>query len=69
MSEKIVIYLFLFERTGNVLQSIHRDCFNNAELSYSYFTSICNKVWKEPFNYIFVDMSRDKNIYCKLRIN
>ena len=44
----------LFEQRGRVLLSIHQDFFNNVELSFVDFTSICNKVWKEPDNYIII---------------
>ena len=40
----------LFEHRGNVLQSIHRDFFNDFELSYKHFSKICNKLWREPYN-------------------
>ena len=38
------ILFILFEQKGNVLQSIHRDFFNDFELSYEDFSKICNKV-------------------------
>ena len=63
-------YLFiLFEQGGKVLTSIYQDFFNNVELSYSDCTSICDKEWKEPFNYIVIDISKNKNNNGKLRIN
>ena len=30
---------------------------------------MCIKVWKEPYNYIVIDISKSKNINGKLRIN
>ena len=43
--------------------------FDNVELSYNDFANICNKVWKEPYNYIVIDITKNKNINGKLRIN
>ena len=59
----------LFEQRGKVLISIHQDFFNNAELSYKIFANKCNKVWKEPYNYIVIAITKIKNINGKLRIN
>ena len=62
----------LFEQRGKVLVSIYQDnveFFNNVELSYNDFANICNKVWKEPYNYIVIDITKNKNIKGKLRIN
>ena len=59
----------LFEQRGKVLASIYQDFFINVELSYNGFANICNKVWKEPYNYIVIDITKNKNINGKLRIN
>ena len=59
----------LFEQRGKFLISIYQDFFNNIELSYNHFANICNKVWKEPYNYIVNDITKYKNINGKLRIN
>ena len=59
----------LFEQGGKVLTSIYQDFFNNVKLSYNDFANICNKVWKEPYNYIVIDVSKNKNINGKLIIN
>ena len=59
----------LFEQRGKVLISIYQDFFNNVELSYNDFANLCNKVWKEPYNYIVIDITKNKNINGKLRIN
>ena len=48
----------LFGQRGKVLTSIYRDFFNNVEISYTDFTSVCNKVWKEPYNYNVIDISK-----------
>ena len=59
----------VFEQRSEVLISIYQDFFNNFELSYNDFSNICNKVWKEPFNYIVIDITKNKNINGKLKIN
>ena len=59
----------LFEQRDKVLASIYQDFFNNVELSYNDFANICNKVWKEPHNYIVIDITKNKNINRKLRNN
>ena len=50
----------LFEQRGKTLISIYQDFFNNVELSYNDFANICNKVWKEPYNYIVIDITKIK---------
>ena len=57
----------LFEQRGKVLISIYQDFFNNVELSYNEFANIFKKVWKEPYNYIVIDITK-KYINGKLRI-
>ena len=52
-----------------ILVSIYQDFFNNVELSYNDFANICNKLWKDPYNYIVIDITKNKNINGKLRIN
>ena len=59
----------LFEQRGKVLISIYQDFFNNIELSYNDIANIRNKVWKESYNYIVIDIIKNKNINGKLRIN
>ena len=53
----------LFEQRGKVLTSIYQDFFNYVELSYNDFANICNKVWKEPYNYIVIKISKNKKKY------
>ena len=50
---------FKFEQRGKVLISIYQDFFNNVELSYNDFANICNKVWKEPYDYIVIDITKN----------
>ena len=40
----------LFEQRGKVLEPIHHDFFNERELSYKLFATICFDVWKIPQN-------------------
>ena len=49
----------LFEQRGKVLISFYQNFFNNVELSYNDFAIICNKVWKEPYNYIVIDITKN----------
>ena len=69
MLERIVIYLFFLNEEVKVLASIYQDFFNNVELSYNDFANICNKVWKEPYNYIVIDITKNKNVNGKQRVN
>ena len=59
----------LFEPRGKVLASIYQDFFIIVELSYNDFADTYIKVRKEPYNYIVIDITKNKNINCKLRIN
>ena len=59
----------LFEQRVKVPISIYQDFFNNIELSYNDFANICNKVGKEAYNYIVIDITKNKNINGKLRTN
>ena len=58
----------LFEQRGKVLISIYPDFLKNVEFSYNHFANICNKVWKAPYNYIVIDITKYRNINGKLRI-
>ena len=40
-----------------------------VKLSYNDFANICNKVWKESYTYIVINITKNKNINGKLRIN
>ena len=60
--------LFIFiEQRGRATTAIYHDFFNRAELSYDDFSSLCEKVWEEPYNYIVIDKSKNRNINGKLR--
>ena len=59
----------LFEQRVKVLTSMYQDFFNIVEFGYNDFAYICNKVWKEPYNYNVIDITKNKNMNGKLRIN
>ena len=61
--------LILFEKRSKVLATIYQDFFNNVDLCYNDIANICNKVWKEPYNYIVIDITKNKNNNGKLRTN
>ena len=44
-----------FEQRGRATTAIYHDFSNRAELSYDDFIGICEKVWEEPYNNIFID--------------
>ena len=52
----------LFEQRGQVRISVNQDFFNNVELCYNDFANIRNKIWKEAFNYIVIDRTKNKKI-------
>ena len=54
------ILFTLLEQRVEALISIYQDFFNNVELSYNYFAEICNKVRKEPYNFIVIDITKNK---------
>ena len=58
-----------FEQRGKVLASIYQDFFNNVELNFDELANICIKVWKEPYNYIVIDLTKKRNIIGKIRVN
>ena len=58
----------LFEQRGKVLISICQDFSNNVEISYNDFANLC-KLWKVPYNYFVIDITKNKIINGKLRIN
>ena len=59
----------LFEQRGKDPISIYQDFFNNVELSYNDFANVCYRVWKELYNFIVIDITKNKNINGKLRNN
>ena len=59
-------FIFL-EQKGRATTAIYHDFFDKAELSYDGFKNICEKVWEEPYNYIVIDKSKNRNINGKLR--
>ena len=66
--ENFNLYIF-FEQRARILISIYHDFFKIFELRYNDFANICNKVWKEPYDYNVIDLTKNKNINGKLRVN
>ena len=66
--ENCNLFIF-FEQRGKILISIYHDFFNIVELRYNGFANICNKVWKEPYNYNVIDLTKNKYIIGELRVN
>ena len=58
-----------FEQRSGATTAIYHDFFKRAELSYDDFSFICEKVWQEPYKYIVIEKSKNRNINGKLRIN
>ena len=65
--ENCNLFIF-FEQRVKATTAIYHDFFNRAEFLYG-FSSICEKVWEEPYNYIVIDKSKNININDELRIN
>ena len=51
--------LILFKQTGDV-QSMYYDI-GAYDMKYDEFKQICHKAWSERFNYLCIDMTKDKN--------
>ena len=48
----------LFEQRDKALTYTYHDFFIEVELDYKDFTKLCNDVWREPYNYIVIDISK-----------
>ena len=66
--ENCNLFIF-FEQKSRATKAIYQDFFSRVELSYDDFSSICEKVWAEPYNYFVIDKTKNRNINGKLRIN
>ena len=66
--ENCNLFIF-FEQRGRAATAICQDFFSRVELSYDDFSSICEKLWAEPYNYIVIDNTKNRNINVNLRIN
>ena len=62
------LFIF-FEQRGRATTAIYRDFSSRLELSYDDISSICEMVWAEPYNYIVIDKTKNRNFDGKLRIN
>ena len=56
-------------KKGRATTAIYHDFFSRVEFSYDDFSSICGKVWAEPYNYIVIGKTENRNIDGKLRID
>ena len=61
------LFIF-FEQTGKAITAIYYDHFTGSQLGYNDFSNICEKVWSRPYNYIFIDKSKNRYGCGKLRI-
>ena len=52
--------LILFKQTLRDVQSIYYDI-GAYDMSYSEFKEMCHKAWSERFNYLCIDMTKNKN--------
>ena len=47
------LFIF-FEQRGRATTAIYHDFFSRVEPSYDDFSSICEKVWADPYNYMVI---------------
>ena len=66
--ENCNIFIF-FEQRGRATTAIYHDFFSRVELSHDDFSSVCENVWVEPYNYIVIYKTKTRNIDDKLGIN
>ena len=59
----------LFEQRGDVPYPLYKDLLNEVELVYNDFAILTTKVLKEPYNYLVLDVSKNRKFNGKLRIN
>ena len=52
--------LILFKRTLRDVQSIYHDI-GAYDMKYDEFKEVCHKAWSEKYNYLCIDMSKNKN--------
>ena len=52
--------LILFKRTLRDVQSMYYDI-GAYDMKYDEFKEMCHKAWDERYNYLFIDMSENKN--------
>ena len=65
--ENCNLFIF-FEQRGRGTSAIYHDFFNRAQISCDDFDSVCEKVWEEPYNYIVIDKSKNRNINGKQKL-
>ena len=52
--------LFLLKQTLRVVQSMYYDI-GAYDMNYDEFKQMCHKAWDESFNYLCIDMTKNKN--------
>ena len=52
--------LILFKQTLRDVQSMHYDI-GAYDMNYDEFKQMCHKAWDERFNYLYIDMTKNKN--------
>ena len=57
--------LIIFKQTLHVVQSIYYDI-GACDMNYDEFKQMCHKAWDEKYNYLCIDMNKNKNDckYC-----
>ena len=68
VGENCNLFIF-FEQRDRATAAIYQDFFSRVEFGYDDFSSICEKVWAEPYNNIVIDKNKNRNIDGILRIN
>ena len=52
--------LILFKQTLRDVQSMYYDI-GAYDMNYDEFKLMCHKAWDERFNYLYIDMTKNKN--------
>ena len=66
MLESIVIYLFYLNKEVKSSRLYIKTSLMMLNSTYEDFIILCNEVWSAPFNYVVIDISKNKYINCKL---
>jgi GTPase SAR1 family protein len=51
-------FFIIFKSANRVVEQLHRD-FSSIDLSATEFKQLCAKTWKEKFNFLVIDLTRD----------
>ena len=58
--ENCILFL-LIEEKAKILNTLHSDVFNDRELKYDNFAILRNEIWREPYNYVAIDIYNNKS--------